>query len=120
MRPFVLTIHDSDPQGRRGLQADLAVFFAHDLHGKAVVTGIKANSAAIRKKEFVVTKEELCGQIRIAFSTNAPTCIKVGATVAELPFVFLEDLMAQISSSWVVECPQEVRNWAKIDDPKRD
>ncbi|MCP4501585.1 MAG: tRNA adenosine(34) deaminase TadA [Deltaproteobacteria bacterium] len=120
MRPFVLTIHDSDPQGRRGLQADLAVFFAHDLHGKAVVTGINANSAAIRKKEFVVTKEELCGQIRIAFSTNAPTCIKVGATVAELPFVFLEDLMAQISSSWVVECPQEVRYWAKIDDPKKN
>jgi hydroxymethylpyrimidine/phosphomethylpyrimidine kinase len=73
-----LTIAGSDPTGGAGLQADLRVFRAFDVHGLAVVSAITAQNTVRVESVLPVEKEFFEKQIYTLFSDIRPDAVKLG------------------------------------------
>ena len=73
-----LTIAGSDPTGGAGLQADLKVFNAFNVHGLCVVSAITAQNTEGVDSIFPVDKDSLEKQLRILLSDIKPDALKVG------------------------------------------
>ena len=73
-----LTIAGSDPTGGAGLQADLKVFNAFNVHGLCVVSAITAQNTEGVDSIFPVDKDSLEKQLRILLSDIKPCALKVG------------------------------------------
>ena len=73
-----LTIAGSDPTGGAGLQADLKVFNAFNVHGLCVVSAITAQNTEGVDSIFPVDKDSLEKQLRILLSDIKPYALKVG------------------------------------------
>ena len=73
-----LTIAGSDPTGGAGLQADLKVFNAFNVHGLCVVSAITAQNTEGVDSIFPVDKDFLEKQLRILLSDIKPYALKVG------------------------------------------
>jgi len=73
-----LTIAGSDPTGGAGLQADLKVFNAFNVHGLCVVSAITAQNTEGVHSIFPVDKDSLEKQLRILLSDIKPYALKVG------------------------------------------
>jgi hydroxymethylpyrimidine/phosphomethylpyrimidine kinase len=73
-----LTIAGSDPTGGAGLQADLKVFKAFEVHGLSVVSAITAQNTQGVDSVFPVEKIALEKQLRILLSDIKPDALKLG------------------------------------------
>jgi hydroxymethylpyrimidine/phosphomethylpyrimidine kinase len=75
--PFALTIAGSDPTGGAGLQADLQVFRAHDVHGGAVVTALTVQDGRAVQQVLPVFPSVVVSQLR-ALQRLRPDAVKIG------------------------------------------
>jgi hydroxymethylpyrimidine/phosphomethylpyrimidine kinase len=73
-----LTIAGSDPTGGAGLQADLKVFKAFEIHGLSVVSAITAQDTEGVDSVFPVEKTTCEKQLRILLSDIKPDALKLG------------------------------------------
>lgn len=73
-----LTIAGSDPTGGAGLQADLKVFRAFEVHGLSVVSVITAQNTKGVDSIFPVEKRLFQKQLYILLSDIRPNAIKIG------------------------------------------
>jgi hydroxymethylpyrimidine/phosphomethylpyrimidine kinase len=73
-----LTIAGSDPTGGAGLQADLKVFRAFEVHGLSVVSAITAQNTEGVDSIFPVEKMAFEKQLRILLSDIRPDALKLG------------------------------------------
>jgi hydroxymethylpyrimidine/phosphomethylpyrimidine kinase len=87
-----LTIAGSDPTGGAGLQADLKVFRAFDIHGLTVVSAITAQNTVGVEAVLPVEKEFFEKQIYTLFSDIRPDAIKIGMLYSE----WAVDLIAEV------------------------
>jgi hydroxymethylpyrimidine/phosphomethylpyrimidine kinase len=74
----VLSIAGSDPTGGAGLQADLQVFRAFDVHGAAVPTALTLQDGNRVARVLPVFPSVLLEQLRTTLDVVAPTAIKIG------------------------------------------
>ena len=86
-----LTIAGSDPTGGAGLQADLKVFRAFDVHGLAVVSAITAQNTVGVESVLPVEKDFFEKQIYTLLSDIRPDAIKSGMLYSE----WAADLIAE-------------------------
>jgi hydroxymethylpyrimidine/phosphomethylpyrimidine kinase len=77
--PLVLTIAGSDPSGGAGIQADLATFAAHRVHGFSVLTAIIAQNSASVERVAPVAPVMVRAQIESAVAEAMPRAVKTGA-----------------------------------------
>lgn len=73
-----LTIAGSDPTGGAGLQADLKVFRAFEVHGLSVVSAITAQNTKGVDYIYPVERDFLEKQLRILLSDIRPDATKIG------------------------------------------
>jgi hydroxymethylpyrimidine/phosphomethylpyrimidine kinase len=73
-----LTIAGSDPTGGAGLQADLKVFRAFEVHGLSVVSAITAQNTQGVDSLFPVERIAFEKQLRILLSDIKPDALKMG------------------------------------------
>jgi hydroxymethylpyrimidine/phosphomethylpyrimidine kinase len=73
-----LTIAGSDPTGGAGLQADLKVFRAFEVHGLTVVSAITAQNTVGVESVLPVEKEFFEKQLRTLLSDIKPEAVKLG------------------------------------------
>jgi len=73
-----LTIAGSDPTGGAGLQADLKVFKALNVHGLCAVSAITAQNTRGVDSIFPIDKYPLEKQLRILLSDIRPDALKIG------------------------------------------
>jgi len=73
-----LTIAGSDPTGGAGLQADLKVFRAFEVHGLSVVSAITVQNTEGVDSVFPVEKTAFEKQLRILLSDMRPDALKLG------------------------------------------
>jgi hydroxymethylpyrimidine/phosphomethylpyrimidine kinase len=77
--PLVLTIAGSDPSGGAGLQADLATFSSHRVHGFSVLTAVIAQNSASVERVAPVAPAMVRAQIESAVAEAMPRAVKTGA-----------------------------------------
>jgi len=87
-----LTIAGSDPTGGAGLQTDLKVFRAFEVHGLSVVSAITAQTTEGVDSILPVEKDFFEKQLRVLLSDIKPDAIKIG----------------MLYSSWAVELVTEI------------
>lgn len=75
---IALTIAGSDPTGGAGLQADLRVFKAFNIHGLSVVSAITAQNTEGVNFIIPVDKESIEKQLKVLLSDIKPDAFKVG------------------------------------------
>jgi hydroxymethylpyrimidine/phosphomethylpyrimidine kinase len=75
---IALTIAGSDPTGGAGLQADLKVFKAFNVHGLSVVTAITAQSTEGVDFLFPVDEEPFQKQLSVLLRDIEPNALKLG------------------------------------------
>src|SRR4030042_282461 len=73
-----LTIAGSDPTGGAGLQADLKVFRAFEVHGLSVVSALTAQNTESVDSIYPVDRDFLEKQLRILLSDIRPDATKTG------------------------------------------
>lgn len=92
-----LTIAGSDPTGGAGLQADLRVFRAFELHGLSVVSSITAqNSEGV---DFIspVDNETLEKQLHMLLSDIRPHAVKLGMLYKTLTVNIIDEAIKKYS-----------------------
>jgi hydroxymethylpyrimidine/phosphomethylpyrimidine kinase len=77
--PSVLTIAGSDPSGGAGIQADLATFAAHRVHGFSVLTAVIAQNSAAVERVAPVAPAMVRAQIECVVEEAMPRAVKIGA-----------------------------------------
>jgi hydroxymethylpyrimidine/phosphomethylpyrimidine kinase len=77
--PLALTIAGSDPSGGAGIQADLATFAAHRVHGLSVLTAVIAQNSSAVERVVPVTSTMVRAQIESAIAEAMPRAVKTGA-----------------------------------------
>ncbi|MEW6570296.1 MAG: bifunctional hydroxymethylpyrimidine kinase/phosphomethylpyrimidine kinase [Nitrospirota bacterium] len=75
---IALTIAGSDPTGGAGLQADLKVFRAFNIHGLSVVSAITAQNTEGVHSIFPVEKAFLNEQLKVLLEDIRPDALKIG------------------------------------------
>ncbi|MBE0425244.1 MAG: bifunctional hydroxymethylpyrimidine kinase/phosphomethylpyrimidine kinase [Nitrospirae bacterium] len=73
-----LTIAGSDPTGGAGLQADLKVFRAYNIHGLSVVSALTAQNTESVYSITPVDKENIEKQLTVLLSDIKPDAFKIG------------------------------------------
>jgi hydroxymethylpyrimidine/phosphomethylpyrimidine kinase len=73
-----LTIAGSDPTGGAGLQADLKVFRAFEVHGLTVVSAVTAQNTMGVESVFPIEKEFFEKQLHTLLSDIKPEAVKLG------------------------------------------
>ena len=76
--PVVWTIAGSDSGGGAGLQADLRVFDAFDVHGCSAVTAITAQHSLAVESIYPLPPGQLDAQLAALASDLPPAAIKTG------------------------------------------
>jgi hydroxymethylpyrimidine/phosphomethylpyrimidine kinase len=92
-----LTIAGSDPTGGAGLQADLKVFRAFDVHGLAVVSVITAQNTIGVESVLPVEKEFFEKQIYALLSDIRPDAIKSGMLYSEWAVDLITEVIKKYS-----------------------
>jgi len=87
-----LTIAGSDPTGGAGLQADLKVFRAFNVHGFSVVSAVTAQNTQGVDAVFPVDKDTFEKQLRILLSDIRPDALKIGMLFSR----WSADMLAEI------------------------
>lgn len=77
--PSALTIAGADPSGGAGIQADLATFAAHRVHGFSVLTALIAQSSAAVERVAEVAPSMVRAQIECVVAETMPRAVKIGA-----------------------------------------
>lgn len=77
--PSAITIAGADPSGGAGVQADLATFAAHRVHGLSVLTAVIAQSSAAVERVAEVAPSMVRAQIECAVAETMPGAVKIGA-----------------------------------------
>lgn len=103
-----LTIAGSDPTGGAGLQADLKVFRAFEVHGLSVVSAITAQNT--RGVDFVlpVERDFFEKQLHTLLSDIRPDAIKIGMLYSSWAVDLVAEIMKKYSLSNLVIDPVTV------------
>jgi hydroxymethylpyrimidine/phosphomethylpyrimidine kinase len=117
-----LTIAGSDPTGGAGLQADLKVFRAFDVHGLTVVSAITAQNTVGVEAVFPVEEEFFEKQIYTLFSDIRPDAIKTGMLYSEWAVDLIAEVIKKYSLRNLVIDPVTVSSSGKtlVDDGTLD
>ncbi len=105
--PVVLTIAGSDPSGGAGIQADLATFAAHGVHGTAVLTALTAQNTTGVQGVHLVPSDFVASQLDSVLTDLDVAAVKTGmlaneevirlvagrAAVGELPNLVVDPVM---------------------------
>jgi hydroxymethylpyrimidine/phosphomethylpyrimidine kinase len=75
---IALTIAGSDPTGGAGLQADLKVFRAFDVHGLSVVSAVTAQNTEGVDSLFPIDRETFEKQLSVLLQDIRPDALKLG------------------------------------------
>lgn len=81
--PVVLTIAGSDPSGGAGIQADLATFAAHGVHGAAVLTALTAQNTTGVQGVHLVPLDFVAGQLESVLTDLDVAAVKTGMLATE-------------------------------------
>jgi hydroxymethylpyrimidine/phosphomethylpyrimidine kinase len=103
-----LTIAGSDPTGGAGLQADLKVFKAFNVHGLSVVSAITAQNTEGVDSILPVERDFLEKQLRILLSDIKPDALKIGMLYSRWAVEIVADMLKEHSLSNLVIDPVTV------------
>lgn len=103
-----LTIAGSDPTGGAGLQADLKVFRAFEVHGLSVVSAITAQNTIGVDSVYTVERDFLEKQLRILLSDIKPDALKIGMLYSRWAVEIVADMLKKYSLSNLVIDPVTV------------
>ncbi len=108
-----LTIAGSDPTGGAGLQADLKVFRAFDVHGLAVVSAITAQNTVGVESVLPVEKDFLKIQLHTLLSDIRPHAVKLGMLYSTWAIELIAGAIKEYSLSNLVIDPVTVSSSGK-------
>ena len=108
-----LTIAGSDPTGGAGLQADLKVFRAFEVHGLAVVSALTAQNTVGVEHVFPVEKDFFEKQLDSLLSDIKPDAIKVGMLYSTWAIEFIAGVIRKYSLSNLVIDPVTISSSGK-------
>ena len=103
-----LTIAGSDPTGGAGLQADLKVFRALDVHGLSVVSAITAQNTEGVYSVLPVDKSFFEKQLHILLSDIRPDAVKTGMLYSRWAVEIISEILKEYSLSNLVVDPVTV------------
>jgi len=103
-----LTIAGSDPTGGAGLQADLKVFRAHNVHGLSVVSAVTAQNTKGVDSLFPVDRETFEKQLRILLPDMKPDALKLGMLYGRWTIDIIADMLREFSLGNLVIDPVTV------------
>ena len=107
-KKIALTIAGSDPTGGAGLQADLKVFKAFNVHGLSVVSAITAQNSVGVDSIYLVERDFLEKQLRILLSDIKPDALKIGMLYSKGAVEIVADMLKEYSLSNLVIDPVTV------------
>ncbi len=105
---IALTIAGSDPTGGAGLQADLKVFRAFEVHGLSVVSAITAQNTKGVDSIYPVDRDFLEKQLRILLSDIKPDALKIGMLYSGWAVEIVAEMLKEYSLSNLVIDPVTV------------
>jgi hydroxymethylpyrimidine/phosphomethylpyrimidine kinase len=105
---IALTIAGSDPTGGAGLQADLKVFNAFEVHGLSVVSAITAQNTEGVDSISPVDKDFIEKQLRVLLSDIKPHAIKTGLLYSRWAVEIVAEMYKEYSLSNLVIDPVTV------------
>jgi hydroxymethylpyrimidine/phosphomethylpyrimidine kinase len=108
-----LTIAGSDPTGGAGLQADLKVFRAFEVHGLSVVSAITAQNTRGVDFVFPVERDFFEKQLHTLLSDIRPDAIKIGMLYSSWVVELIADIVKEYSLSNTVIDPVTVSSSGK-------
>jgi hydroxymethylpyrimidine/phosphomethylpyrimidine kinase len=103
-----LTIAGSDPTGGAGLQADLKVFRAHNVHGLSVVSAVTAQNTEGVDSIFPVDGETFEKQLRILLPDMRPDALKLGLLYGRWTVDIIAEMLQEFSLGNLVVDPVTV------------
>lgn len=107
-RKIALTIAGSDPTGGAGLQADLKVFKAFNVHGLSVVSAITAQNTVGVDSILPVERDFLEKQLHILLSDIKPDALKIGMLYSKWAVEIVADMLKEYSLSNLIIDPVTV------------
>lgn len=107
-KKIALTIAGSDPTGGAGLQADLKVFKAFDVHGLSIISAITAQNSVGVDSIYPVERDFLEKQLRILLSDIKPDALKIGMLYSKWAVEIVADMLKEYSLSNLVIDPVTV------------
>jgi hydroxymethylpyrimidine/phosphomethylpyrimidine kinase len=107
-KKIALTIAGSDPTGGAGLQADLKVFNAFEVHGLSVVSAITAQNTEGVYSISQVKKDFLKKQLVVLLSDIRPHAIKAGMLYSKGAVEIVAEMLKEYSLSNLVIDPVTV------------
>jgi len=108
-----LTIAGSDPTGGAGLQADLKVFRAFEVHGLSVVSAITAQNTKGIDFVLPVERDFFEKQLHTLLSDVRPDAIKIGMLYSTWAVELISDIFKKYSLSDLVIDPVTVSSSGK-------
>lgn len=102
---IALTIAGSDPTGGAGLQADLKVFRAFEVHGLSVVSAITAQNTEGVDSIYPVERDFLEKQLRILLSDIRPDAAKIGMLYSRWAVEIVAEMLKEYPLSNLVIDP---------------
>lgn len=105
---IALSIAGSDPTGGAGLQADLKVFRALDVHGLSVVSAITAQNTEGVYSVLPVDKSFFEKQLHILLSDIRPDAVKTGMLYSRWAVEIISKILKEYSLSNLVVDPVTV------------
>lgn len=105
---IALTIAGSDPTGGAGLQADLRVFRAFEVHGLSVVSAITAQNTKGVNSILPVEKYLFDKQLHVLLSDIRPDAIKIGMLYSSWAVELVAEIVKEFSLSNLVIDPVTV------------
>ncbi|MEW6417583.1 MAG: bifunctional hydroxymethylpyrimidine kinase/phosphomethylpyrimidine kinase [Nitrospirota bacterium] len=117
-----LTIAGSDPTGGAGLQADLKVFRAFEVHGLSVVSAITAQNTEGVDSIYPVDRDFLEKQLRILLSDIRPDATKIGMLYSRWAVEIVAEMLKEYPLSNLVIDPVTVSSsgMSLVDDGTLD
>ena len=100
-----LTIAGSDPTGGAGLQADLKVFRAFEVHGLSVVSAITAQNTGGVDSVFPVGKDSLEKQLHTLLADIKPDALKTGMLYSKWAAETIAEMLKEYSLKNLVVDP---------------
>ncbi len=108
-----LTIAGSDPTGGAGLQTDLKVFRAFNIHGLSVISAITAQNTKGVNFVFPVEQDIFKKQLHTILSDIRPDAIKIGMIYNPWAVEIIEEIIKKYSLSNIVVDPVTVSSSGK-------
>ncbi|MDI6889950.1 MAG: bifunctional hydroxymethylpyrimidine kinase/phosphomethylpyrimidine kinase [Thermodesulfovibrionales bacterium] len=105
---IALTIAGSDPTGGAGLQADLRVFRAFEVHGLSVVSAITAQNTKAVDFVFPVERDFLEKQLHVLLPDIRPDALKIGMLYSRWAVELVAEILKEYSLGNLVIDPVTV------------